>query len=299
MENSVEFYRKEIYNFITSKFDFSGILETEIPSLSFYKTLETTNFSCSIYEPSLCIILQGSKEVSFGDELASYGRQRYLLSCAHLPINVKIQEASKDEPFVSLVIKFSLADVYDVIKSVGEFRTSTNAKSEKGILLGTINSELLELVYRLVSLCGKDKKYVKNMSNLILKEILYHLVLSENSGEFLAKFAVSGSIPNKISMAVAEIRTNFSEKLNIKELANLVDMSESSLYQNFKIVTSLSPIQFQKRIRLEEARNMLNSQKAKVSEIAFAVGYESPSQFNREYARMYGISPKAHASLGL
>ena len=76
-------------------------------------------------------------------------------------------------------------------------------------------------------------------------------------------------------------------------------MSESSLYQNFKIVTSLSPIQFQKRIRLEEARNMLNSQKAKVSDIAFAVGYESPSQFNREYARMYGISPKAHASLGL
>ena len=139
MENSVEFYRKEIYNFITSKFDFDGILETEIPSLSFYKTFDTTNFSCSIYEPSLCIILQGSKEVSFADELASYGRQRYLLSCAHLPINVKIRETSKDEPFVSLVIKFSLADVYDVIKSVGGFKQISNAKSEKGILLGTIN----------------------------------------------------------------------------------------------------------------------------------------------------------------
>ena len=297
MENSVEFYRKEIYDFITSKFDFDGVFETEIPSLNFYKTEQTTNFSCSIYEPSLCIILQGSKEISFDDELVNYDRQRYLLSCAYLPINVKIKEASKQMPFVSLIIKFSLADVYDVIKSIGEFRANTNAKSQKAILLGEMNSELLELVYRLVSLCTKDQKYLKNMSNLILKEILYHLILSENSGEFLAKFAISGSVPNKISMAVAEIRTNFSEKLNIKLLAHLVDMSESSLYQNFKTVTSLSPIQFQKKIRLEEARNMLNSQKIKVSDVAFAVGYESPSQFNREYARMYGVSPKAHASL--
>ena len=106
---------------------------------------------------------------------------------------------------------------------------------------------------------------------------------------------MEGTTSNKVVKAITEIKNKFNEKLNIKELANLVEMSESSLYQNFKIITSMTPIQFQKNLRLQEAKQILTVRNIEVSEVAFAVGYESPSQFSREYSRMFGMSPKAHS----
>ena len=159
-----------------------------------------------------------------------------------------------------------------------------------------MNEDIYELVLRLVNLCDKDDRQAKYLSDLILQELLYVLILDPQSGSFLNNFATTDTIPNKITKAIVEIKNNFTEKLNIKALADMLEMSESSLYQGFKVVTSFSPIQYQKKIRLEEAKNMLRLQKAKVADVAFAVGYESQSQFSREYTRMFGISPKAHVS---
>ena len=170
-------------------------------------------------------------------------------------------------------------------------------KSEKGIFFGELTDEILEPVSRFVWLLEKPKDKVKFLSDLAKKEILYMLATNDKSGYFLSKFAMQGSVSNKISKAVAKIKNEFSQKLNMKDVARECDMSESSLYHNFKIVTSLSPVAFQKKIRLEEAKNLLVNKNIGVAQAAFDVGYESASQFSREYARMFGMPPKIHSEI--
>ena len=131
------------------------------------------------------------------------------------------------------------------------------------------------------------------MYPLLTKESLYNLVKSQG-GEFLRKFSQIGTTSNKITHVITQIKNNFNEKLNIKDLASSVDMSESSLYQHFKTITKMSPIQFQKNLRLEEAKQLLTLKNIDISEAAFEVGYESPSQFSREFSKMFGMPPKKY-----
>ncbi|QKF82611.1 AraC family transcriptional regulator [Halarcobacter ebronensis] len=296
MEKNIEDFRKDILRLIEERYTLgiNGGLQTEIPNLDFYFSNEQTEFLSTIYEPSLCIILQGSKAVGFGEELYSYGTKEYLLSSTHVPAKVRILEATKETPYVSFRIRFTLDDIYDVIKNVNPKKLVISEKSEKGLFFDDINDRLYEPVYRLIKLLNRTTEEVQYLSVLIIKEILF-ILINNKSGYFLNKFAMEGTVSNKIVHAISEIKDNFNEKLNVKELARMIDMSESSLYQNFKTITSMSPIQFQKKIRLEEAKLMLLNQKIDASEVAFAVGYESPSQFSREYSRMFGMSPKAHA----
>lgn len=296
MKKNLEKFRMNTLAFIKQKYtlDIEGGLQTDISNLDFYLSSEPTEFSAIMYEPSLCVILQGNKAVGFGDELYNYGPKEYLLSSTHIPAKVKILEASKEQPYVSFRIKFNLEDIYDVIKNIDPKKLMMSAKSEKGLFFDDLNEKLYESIYRLIRLLDESKEAIEYLSALMIKEILF-ILINDKSGYFLNKFAMKGTISNKIVQAISEIKENFNEKLNVKELAQLIDMSESSLYQNFKTITSMSPIQFQKKIRLEEAKLMLFNQNIDASEVAFAVGYESPSQFSREYSRMYGMSPKAHA----
>jgi len=296
MEKIIESFRVDTLEFIKNKYtlNINGGLQTPIPNLDFYFSNEPTEFNAIIYEPSLCIILQGKKAVGFGEELYSYGPQEYLLSSTHVPAKVRILEATKEVPYASFRIKFDLEDIYDVIKNINSQKLMMSAKSEKGLFFDDLNEKLYDPVFRLIKLLNQSKEEIDYLSPLIIKEILF-ILINDKSGYFLNKFAMEGTVSNKIVKAIAEIKNNFNEKLNVKELARMIDMSESSLYQNFKTITSMSPIQFQKKIRLEEAKLMLLNQNIDASEVAFAVGYESPSQFSREYSRMFGMSPKAHA----
>lgn len=296
MKDIIEDFRLNTLELIKDKYtlDIEGGLQTDIPNLDFYFSTEPTEFNAIIYEPSLCIILQGNKAVGFGEELYSYGPKNYLLSSTHVPAKVKILEATKEKPYASFRIKFDLEDIYDVIKNIDPNKLMMSAKSEKGLFFNELDEKLYNPVYRLIKLLNQSKEEINYLYPLIIKEILF-ILINDKSGYFLNKFAMEGTVSNKIVHAISEIKDNFNEKLNIKELARLINMSESSLYQNFKTITSLSPIQFQKKIRLEEAKLMLLNQNIEASEVAFAVGYESPSQFSREYSRMFGMSPKAHA----
>lgn len=296
MKNVIESFRVNTLELIKQKYtlDIEGSVQTEIPNLDLYFASEPTEFNAIIYEPSLCVILQGNKAVGFGDELYSYGPKEYLLSSTHVPAKVKILEATKEMPYASFRIKFDLEDIYEVIKNIDPKKLIMSAKSEKGLFFDDLNEKLYDPVHRLVRLLNQSKEEIDYLSPMIIKEILF-ILINDKSGYFLNKFAMEGTVSNKIVHAISEIKDNFNEKLNVKELARLIDMSESSLYQNFKTITSMSPIQFQKKIRLEEAKLMLLNQNIDASEVAFAVGYESPSQFSREYSRMFGMSPKAHA----
>lgn len=293
MNDSLDKYRFELIDFIQTKYRLSDNLQSEIPCLSFYYETMVTEFKSIMYEPCLCIILQGAKAVGFGNQMYRYDSHQYLLASTHIPSDISILEASKEFPYISLTIKFKLEDIYDVLKNTSTEKLKFQQNSEKGLFFDTLTPRLYDPIFRLVKLLELPKEDIDFLSPLIIKEILY-LLVNEKSGHFLNKFAMEGTTSNSIVKVIAEIKNNFNEKLNVKKLSKLAAMSESSLYQNFKTITSLSPLQFQKKLRLEEAKRMLGVRNIEIAEVAFLVGYESPSQFSREYSRMFGKSPKEH-----
>ena len=294
MNEAIETYRTELIELIERHYpQFDESVQSEIASLSFFSASSPNEFKSIVYEPSLCMILQGSKAVGFGHQMYHYRENEYLLASTHIPADVKILEASKQKPYRGLTLTFSLEAIYEVLKNIDPKKLQFQHKSEKGLFFDTLTPRLYEPISRLVKLLTMPKEDIDFLSPFIIKEILY-LLVNEKSGYFLNKFAMEGTTSNKIVKAITEITTTFTEKLNMRELARRMDMAESSLYQNFKIITSMSPLQFQKKLRLEEAKNMLTHRNIDVSEVAFLVGYESPSQFSREYSRMFGVPPKEH-----
>ena len=293
MNDSLDAYRTELIDFIQSKYSLNESVQSEVPCMTFHFSDAPTEFKSIMYEPCFCVILQGSKAVGFGSDLYQYDPYQYLLSSTRFPADIRIIEASKEKPYISLTIRFTLENIYEVLKNTNPEKLKFQKKAEKGLFFDELNLKLYEPMYRLVKLLSMPQEDIKFLSPFIIKEILY-LLVNEKSGYFLNKFAMEGTASNKIVKAITEITNTYSEKLNMKELARRIDMAESSLYQNFKTITSMSPLQFQKKLRLEEAKRMLTHRNIDVSEAAFLVGYESPSQFSREYSRMFGVPPKEH-----
>lgn len=294
MDALFEAYRAELIKMIEAKRVEDGTIKTDIPTLSFYTSKSTTEFATVIYEPSLCLVLQGSKALILGDENYSYDPEHYLLASIHMPSRVRIMEASNKEPYISLKLTFTMEDIFEVMKEIDtKARISNPTSPELGLCFGDMNLSIIDPLTRLVRLLDTPHN-IKFMVPMIIKEILYH-VITDKGGDFLRKYVMDGSIVQQIVKIITKIKQDFAENINMKELAKAYGMSESSLYHNFKKVTMLSPLQFQKTLRLEEARRMLLTQDLEATEIAFAVGYESPSQFSREYARMFGLPPKMYA----
>ena len=288
-------YRNELISLIKENSNTEGLILTNISSLKFYTTTQISEFVSIIYEPSLCIAIQGSKAVGFGDEMYSYSSEKYLIVSTHIPANVRIEEASKEKPYYSIIINFTLEQIYDVIKELNDdLQESKNKILQKSLCFDVLDDFLLEPLFRLLKL-SQRKDNVEFLSNLILKEIIY--ILLQRNSDFFKQYVLEGNIANQIVKAITEIKDNFSQSINMKNLSKNIGMSESSLYNNFKKITTMSPLQFQKKIRLEEAKQMLINQNLDAAQVAFEVGYESPSQFNREYSRMFGMSPKAHVNL--
>lgn len=288
-------YRKELISLIEKqKLEEDKIL-TNVPSLRFYTTTKISEFVSIVYEPSLCIAIQGSKAVGFGEEMYSYSSEKYLIASTHIPANVRIETASEDKPYYAVIINFTLDQIYDVIKELNDdSQRNTNNDNKvfhKSLCFNKLDDTLLEPVLRLAKLSLNEENN-SFLSNLILKEIIY--ILFQKNSDFFKQYVLEGSIANQIVKAISEIKERFSETINIKSLSKDIGMSESSLYNNFKKITTMSPLQFQKKIRLEEAKQLLLTQNLDASQVAFEVGYESPSQFSREYSRMFGMSPIAH-----
>lgn len=288
-------YRNELISLIKENSSTEGLILTNISSLKFYTTTQISEFVSIIYEPSLCIAIQGSKAVGFGDEMYSYSSEKYLIVSTHIPANVRIEEASKEKPYYSIIINFTLEQIYDVIKELNDdLQESKHKILQKSLCFDVLDDFLLEPLFRLLKL-SQRKDNVEFLSNLILKEIIY--ILLQRNSDFFKQYVLEGNIANQIVKAITEIKDNFSQSINMKNLSKNIGMSESSFYNNFKKITTMSPLQFQKKIRLEEAKQMLINQNLDAAQVAFEVGYESPSQFSREYSRMFGMSPKAHVNL--
>ncbi|MEH7350129.1 AraC family transcriptional regulator [Gottfriedia acidiceleris] len=288
MSDQIYKFQAELIQLIENHTGLDGSYTTAIPSLFFSRYSNVTGPNYGVYKPSLCIIVQGKKEVVLAQEHYVYSPTDYLIASVNLPITGIVTEASIENPYLALKLEFTPNQILEVLKD-SEFPLHKD-NTKRGMYVSRIELSLLDAVTRLTHLLNTPKD-IPILAPLITKEIIYRL-LQGQQGITLAQLAIEGSSTNQISGVVDHIMNHFNQSFRIEDLAEIANMSVSSLHRHFKELTAMSPIQFQKQLRLQEARRILLSESTDAIEAAFRVGYESPSQFSREYSRLFGLPPK-------
>ncbi|SRR5579883_292034 len=242
----------------------------------------------SVLKPSLCLIAQGSKEVLFGESRYQYDSSRYRLATVELPRVSQVLEASKERPYLSLRLELSAPLVSSVLVEVG-YTTPRDAAPLRAIDVHPLDARLLDAMVRLVRLLDEPDE-APVLQPLIMREIIYRLLKGEQ-GSRLRHVAIQEGYNYHITRAIERLHQDFDQPLRIENLARELGMSVSALHHHFKAVTALSPLQFQKQLRLQEARRLMVSQNLDAANAAFQVGYRDASHFNREYKSLFGLPP--------
>ena len=261
----------------------SDVTTTVIPRLILSRSNTTTRLTSAIYYPLFCVVAQGRKRLFLGTEEFQYHAATYLIASLDLPVTGQVIEA----PCLGCTLALDLEALASLILDL-----PTDARSlppSRALAVQTLGDELLNPLLRMLRLLDTPRD-IPILAPLIEREILYRL-LHGPRGEMLRRLAQPKSQLSQISRVINLIRRRYDQPLRIEELAQLAGMSLTSLHRHFRAVTAMSPLQFQKRIRLQEARRMLLSQKADAARVGFDVGYESASQFSREYRRLFGAPP--------
>lgn len=241
-----------------------------------------------VYKPSLCIIFQGRKDVFLSEHHFTYAQGDYLVSSVHLPVKGLVTEASAEHPYLCIQIELYSDVMYEVMKSA-ELPLNSDEKTSRGLFVEKIDSSLLGAVTRLVNLLDTPND-IAGLSGLFLREVYYRL-LTGAQGTAVRAVALTGSKMQRISQVLQLMNKEFDKPLRIADFCKIAGMSTASFHQHFRAMTSMTPIQYQKQLRLLEARKLMLTQLADAATASFKVGYESPSQFSREYSRMFGAPP--------
>ncbi|WDI39907.1 AraC family transcriptional regulator [Bremerella sp. P1] len=265
-----------------------ALIPTEIPELKLSSFASPTQNTSLVYEPCLCIVAQGAKEVVLAGDSYRMDPGQFLLVSVDLPVDARVLEATANNPYVGLQISFDP-------KVVGELLADGTAVSstgppERGLAVSNVEPKLLDAVTRLVHLLDEPQD-IGPLAPYVLREIT-HRVLTSSQGLRLRQMALAGAPAYRIAQAIRWLKAHFADPLKIESLAEQVGLSTSSFHLHFKNVTAMTPLQYQKRMRLQEARNLMLGEKIDAAQAAFRVGYESPSQFSREYRRMFGAPPR-------
>jgi AraC-like DNA-binding protein len=281
-------HQQELSELIARHAPAAGTHHTAIPALNFMRTANIAEPVYSVYSTSLCIVAQGAKTATLADESYRYDPNSYLVTSIQLPITGKVVQASHEQPFLGLHLSFGADDLLEIAKQES-VSAHIKMNSERGIGIDSLTPPLLDAILRLVRLLDTPQD-IPVLSPLAIREIVFR-AMQGKLGVMMKQFAIIGSHSHTIASAIRLIHRDFDKPLRIERLAKEVNMSSSSLHKHFKRITAMSPLQYQKTIRLQEARRLLFSESLEAAEAAFRVGYESPTQFNREYARMFGIPP--------
>jgi AraC-like DNA-binding protein len=266
-----------------------GDFPTAIDNLSLFRRCSPTQPLHSAYKPGFAIVAQGAKRLTVGTDVYRYGAGHYILTSLDLPVASHVTEASVETPYLCFGLAIDSERLSDLLARVSIPRPTLAADGMRGLAVNIASPELLDASLRLLRLLDRLQD-IGAMAPLIEQEILYRL-LTGPDGPRLLQIASAESQSNKVARAVGWIRVNFAEPLRIEDLADLVNMSVSSLHHNFKAVTAMTPMQYQKQLRLQEARRLMLVDRLDVGTAGHRVGYQSPSQFSREYSRLYGMSP--------
>jgi AraC-like DNA-binding protein len=244
-----------------------------------------------MYETMLCFVLQGAKRVTIGDRTIEYRGASFLIASVDLPATGQVVQASPDEPYMAIAFALDPATVAALLLDLPQ---QDDGGVAAGFAISPLTAELADPLLRLMRLLDAPAD-IPVFAPMLEREILYR-ILRGPQGAMLRQIGRSTSRLSQIRRAVEWIRRNFAEPLRIERLARLAGMSASSFHRHFKAVTSMSPLQYHKQIRLQEARRRLLAQPGEAAQVAFAVGYESASQFSREYARLFGLPPARDAA---
>ena len=263
----------------------TGTVDTAIARLSLFRADAPTDPLPAVYEASICLIAQGSKRVSLADRSLTYDAEHYLLVSLDLPLVGHVTRASPEAPYLCAKIDINQAALADLIMEEGERAPKAN---QPALAVYRSDDDLVDAVCRLVRLLDHPEG-IPALAPLIEREILYRLLTGPH-GPTLRSMAVADSHLSQVSRAINTIRTAFDRRLRIEEIA-AAGMSPSSLHAHFKAVTQMTPLEYQKQLRLQEARRLMLSGGVNAGSAGFAVGYNSPSQFSREYSRLFGAPP--------
>lgn len=243
----------------------------------------------SIYQPAFCFVVQGGKRALLGEEVFWYDPGHYLIFSVDLPLVFQVEKASKEKPYLGFRINLDPSLVASVIMELG-LEIKKGERGVKGINVSSVDVDLLDAVVRLIRVLDAPNNQ-KVLAPLIIKEIIYRLLIG-GEGARLSHLMVSEGDTRRISKAIGHLRKHFDQPLQIENMARSLGMSVSGFHHHFKSVTAMSPLQFQKQIRLQEARRLMLGEELDAASAGFRVGYDDASHFSREYKKLFGAPPQ-------
>ncbi len=263
---------------------------TPIPNLLFFRREAPMPPAICLIEPSIVLVAQGEKKMWVGDEGYLYDTDRFLITSLDIPANSEVVTASPEEPCLGLVLKLDLQTLAELISQGSLPPPVEHPGNDRGVGIGTVTPQIIEPFGRLLDLLDEPDA-IPMLAPLIQREIHYRLLLSDQAARLWQIVSV-GSQSQRVAKAIDWLKVNYTQPLRIEELAARVQMSASSFHHHFRKLTAMSPLQYQKWLRLNEAKRLMLNDDLDATSAAFRVGYESPSQFSREYSRLFGLPPK-------
>jgi len=269
-----------------------GVNDTPISNLKLIRGTAPTSQVHALMEPTICLIAQGKKRTMMGDQVFEYDGSKYLIASVDVPIVGQILEASDERPYLCLRVDLDRKMLAEMLLEIGD--SAPEAPCGASLAVSDVTPDLLDAAIRLVRLLETPND-IPVLGKLVMRELIYRLLVGEQ-GARLRQMAHGESRLGQINRAIIWIKENFRESFAIETLANEARMSASALHQHFKQVTAMSPLQYQKQMRLQEARRLILVEAMDAASASHAVGYESPSQFSREYRRLFGAPPVRDAA---
>lgn len=259
-----------------------------VPGLSLFQWNAPTEPVSGMYEPSICMVAQGAKRAILGDDTFVYDSDHYLITSVHLPTMFQVINASEKKPYLGLRLLLDPREMAQMMLD-SNLPAPRNPPPGRGMATGEVTLPLLDAIWRMLNLLD-DTQDIPILAPSIQREIIYRLMVGEQ-GARLRQIATAGSQSQQVARTIDWLKGNFAKPLRVEELAKQAHMSASAFHQHFRSMTALSPLQYQKNLRLREARRLMLTEDFDAAAAAFEVGYESPSQFSREYSRLFGQPP--------
>lgn len=294
MWNKTQMTLQTLTDLIARHAPHDGTFDGRLPGVKLIRASMPTLPMPVIYEPTVCFVAQGRKRAMLGTTTYIYDPARYLVASVGLPVMGSVIEASAAAPYLSLQLDLDLAELGEL--AIRHPPTAAEAAAAPmGLTLNQTTPALLDAVVRLTSLLDTPRD-IDALAPLTIREILYRLLTGPEGG-VIRHMAQADSRLNHVARAIVWIRTHFREACRIEDAAQIAGMSRSTFHQHFRAITSLSPLEFRTQLRMQEARRLMVSGALDAASAGFQVGYDSPSQFSRDYARLFGIPPAKHAKL--